>query len=160
LLAVPERPICDAAARRALALIVRERMGHGLGAKLRLERGALASALKRGESPRLRLLGRRLLAQLLLGRRDLLRLGPEHAPLERFHHGRDGGQLAPELRDLGPRFGELAPDDGELAPEPLRFFAPGAVMIVGQLRHDLVWITSGGACPLFRKTAASTDEGT
>ena len=106
-------------------------MGHGLGAELLLQGGALASTLERREPPRFGICLGLFLTQLPLGRRYLLRLGPKHPPLERLHGGLDRG--------------ELAHDVGELGPQGLRLLTPGTVMIVGQLRHDNLGITIGGS---------------
>jgi hypothetical protein len=74
-LAVAEPLVGDAAAVRALALIVGEVVDHRLDAQLRLQGGALAPALERGEPPRLGVLVGLVLTQLLLRRRHLL-FGP------------------------------------------------------------------------------------
>lgn len=124
-----ELTLRDAATARALSLVLAKVMDHGLAAKLVLERSALATALERCEPTRLGVLRRLVLAELLLRRRYLLRLGTEHAAGERFHGGRDGRQLAAHLVELGP--------------QPFRFVAPGTAMIVGQVRHNKVGSRSG-----------------
>src|SRR5262245_29583361 len=97
-----ELALRDASTARALSLVLAEVMDHGLAAKLVLECSALATALKRCEPTRLGVLRWLVLAQLLLRRRYLLRLGTEHAAGKRFHGGRHGRQLAAHLLALGP----------------------------------------------------------
>jgi hypothetical protein len=112
-----ERTVGDAAAGRALPLIVAEVVDHGLAVQLLFERGVLAAPRESCEPPRFGVLVGLVLAQLLLGRRHLLRLGADHTAGQRLQRRRHRLQLGAYVIELGAL--------------RLRLLAPGTVVIVG-----------------------------